>query len=111
MGSQELVSLQQGLWRRYQLLWGTAGVGENRSEILGSGQEAVPPFDGSLLWSQFLTDNLSCLEAILSRALGRVGACGTRLQGRLSVLLSQATALSASADREKSPIESYLHRT
>lgn len=86
MGSQELVSLQQGLWRRYQLLWGVAGVGENRPEILGSDQEAVPPSDGSLLLTQFLTDDLPCLEAILSRALGGAGACGSRLQGRLSVL-------------------------
>lgn len=66
---------------------------------------------GQLLLTQFLTDDLPCLEAILGRALGGAGACGSRLQGRLSVQLFQATALSASADREKSPIESYLRRT
>lgn len=54
-----------------------------------------------MMRSEFLTDDLPCLEAILSRALGGAGACGSRLQGRLSVQLFQATALSASADREE----------
>lgn len=45
-------------------------VGSSGGRILGGNQEAVSLFDVSLLLSQFLLDDLPCLEAILSRALG-----------------------------------------